>query len=128
MSILAFQSATALAAKVRSREIGCRELLEYFVARGDKYGAAVNAVVVRDLERAGSRAVEADEALSRGDIWGPLHGVPMTIKESFHLAGTPTTFGFPQFRTNLATPTPWWSTGCCARARSYSARRMCRRA
>ncbi len=103
MSVLAFQSATALAAKLRSREIGCRELLEYFIARGDKYGAAVNAIVVRDLERARRRAVEADEALSRGEAWGPLHGVPMTIKESFHLAGTPTTFGFPEFRNNLAT-------------------------
>lgn len=73
MTILAFQSATALAAKVRSREIGCRELLEYFVARADKYGAAVNAIVVRDPERARSRAVEESGTHARR-IFGRLGG------------------------------------------------------
>src|SRR5690349_546065 len=101
--MLAFQSATALAAKLRAREITSRELLEYFIARGDRYGSAVNAIVVRDLDHARQRALAADQALARGETWGPLHGVPMTIKESFHLTGTPTTFGFPQFRNNLAT-------------------------
>lgn len=100
--MLAFESATTLAAKLRAREIGCTELLEYFIARGDKYGRAVNAIVVQDLDRARQRAAAADQALAKGATWGPLHGVPMTIKESFHLAGTPTTFGFPQFRNNLA--------------------------
>jgi amidase len=101
--MLAFESATTLAAKLRAREIGCSELLEYFIARGDAYGSAVNAIVVRDLDKARERAVAADQALARGQTWGPLHGIPMTIKESFHLAGTPTTFGFPQFRSNVAT-------------------------
>jgi amidase len=101
--MLAFESATTLAAKLRAREIGCGELLDYFIARGNTYGSDVNAIVVRDLDKARQRAVAADQALARGETWGPLHGVPMTIKESFHLAGTPTTFGFPQFRNNLAT-------------------------
>jgi amidase len=102
MSILAFQSATVLAAKLRAREIGCRELLDYFIARSEAYGQAVNAIVVRDLDRARQKAADADEALIRGETWGPLHGLPMTIKESFHLKGTPTTFGFPEFRANIA--------------------------
>jgi len=101
--MLAFESATTLAAKLRAREIGSVELLDYFIARGEKYGSAVNAIVVRDLDKARERAASADQAIARGEIWGPLHGVPMTIKESFHLAGTPTTFGFPPFRNNIAT-------------------------
>jgi amidase len=101
--MLAFDSATTLAAKLRAREISCAELLDYFIARDDKYGSEVNAIVVRDLDRARQRAAAADRALAQGETWGPLHGVPMTIKESFHLAGTPTTFGFPHFRNNRAT-------------------------
>jgi len=101
--MLAFESASVLAAKLRAREIGCGELLDYFIARGDTHGSAVNAIVVRDLDRARQRAAAADQALAKGETWGPLHGLPMTIKESFHLSGTPTTFGFPQFRNNLAT-------------------------
>jgi len=101
--MLAFQSATALAAKLRAREVGCRELLEYFIARGDRFGSAVNAIVVHALDKARQRATAADVALARGEAWGALHGVPMTIKESFHLTGTPTTFGFPPFRDNRAT-------------------------
>src|SRR6185437_734078 len=101
--MLAFESASVLAAKLRAREIGCAELLDYFIARGDTHGSAVNAIVVRDLDRARQRAAAADQALARGESWGPLHGVPMTIKESFHLAGTPTTFGLPPFRNNIAT-------------------------
>jgi len=103
LPMLAFESATTLAAKLRAREIGSVELLDYFIARGEKYGSAVNAIVVRDLDKARERAASADQAIARGEIWGPLHGVPMTIKESFHLAGTPTTFGFPPFRNNIAT-------------------------
>jgi amidase len=49
------------------------------------------------------RAREADTALARGAVWGPLHGVPMTIKESFNVAGTPTTWGVPDHKDNITT-------------------------
>jgi len=102
-SIPAFESATTLLGRLRARKIGSRELLEYFIKRIERHDARVNAVVVRDLERARERADQADRALKRGESLGPLHGLPMTIKESFQLAGTPTTFGFPEFRANVAT-------------------------
>ena len=102
MQIPGFDSATALLGRLRAREVGARELLEYFIERIERYDSAVNAVVVRDFERARARADRADGAMRRGESLGPLHGLPMTIKESFQFSGTPTTFGFPTFRDNLA--------------------------
>ncbi len=101
-SIPAFDSATRLVERLRAGKIGSRELLEYFIGRIEHYGSEVNAVVVRDFERARARADSADRAIRRGESLGPLHGLPMTIKESFQLTGTPTTFGFPEFRHNIA--------------------------
>ena len=48
-------------------------------------------------------AEEADRALANGDDVGPLHGVPMTTKESYDIAGTPTTWGVPEQKDNIAT-------------------------
>lgn len=80
--MLAFESARTLAAKLRAREIRCRELLESCIARSEAYEKTVNAIVVRDLARARERARAADKALDRGEHWGPPQGGPMTIKES----------------------------------------------
>src|SRR2546428_13561992 len=98
-----FRSARQLAADVRKKKIGCLELLDLYLARVEKYDGALNAVVVRDFDRARTRARAADRALSKGDAWGPLHGVPMTIKESYDVAGLPTTWGVPAFKNNIAT-------------------------
>jgi amidase len=102
-SIPAFDSATTLVERLRTGKIGSRELLEYFIGRIERYDSAINAVVVRDFARARVLADQADRAIQRGASLGPLHGLPMTIKESFQLRGTPTTFGFPEFRHNRAT-------------------------
>ena len=99
---IAFWSAKRLAARLRSRKIGCRELLDLFIGRVERFDPALNAVVVRDFERARRRADEADSALRRGEVWGPLHGVPMTIKESYDVAGLPTTWGAPRLKDNIA--------------------------
>ncbi len=98
-----FRSATQLAADIRKKKIGCLELLDLYLARGEKYDGALNAIVVRDFDRARRRARDADRALARGQVWGPLHGVPMTIKESYDVAGLPTTWGVPAFKNNIAT-------------------------
>ena len=103
MSVLGFKSATELARMVRAREVGCLELLDYFIGRMEKYNPSVNAIIVQDLDVARKRAIAADKALSPDGDVGPLFGVPMTIKESFNLAGTPTTWGFPEFKNNIAT-------------------------
>ena len=105
MTDLAFASATALAERIRKREIGSRELLKHYIDRVERLNPQVNAVVVRDFDRARISADAADSATAKGETVGPLHGVPMTIKESFHLAGLPTTFGFPEFKENIATST-----------------------
>ena len=101
MTDLHFQSATELARRIRDRETTSRALLEHFLGRVDALNPALNAVVVQD--RAGARAAAdaADAALARGDAVGPLHGVPMTVKESYDLAGTPTTWGIPELRDNV---------------------------
>lgn len=102
MDDVAFASAGDLARRIRAREIGCVEILDAVLARVDRYDGEINAVVVRDDERARTRARAADAALTRGDAVGPLHGVPMTVKECFQLTGTPTTFGVTAYRDNTA--------------------------
>jgi amidase len=102
MSTLSYLTGSQLAAMIRDRKIGCVELLDHFLDRVERFNPAINAVVVLDIERARRRALDADDALARGDDVGPLHGVPMTIKESFQLMGTPTTFGVTAYRDNIA--------------------------
>jgi amidase len=98
-----FRSARQLAADIRKKKIGCLELLDLYLARVEKYDDALNAVVVRDFERARTRARAADRALAKRQAWGPLHGVPMTVKESYDVAGLPTTWGVPSYKNNVAT-------------------------
>jgi amidase len=98
-----FRPARQLAGEIRRKKIGCLELLDLYLARVEKYDGALNAVVVRDFERARARARAADRALARGRGWGPLHGVPMTVKESYDVAGLPTTWGVPALAGNVAT-------------------------
>src|SRR6267154_5533225 len=98
----AFASATVLAGEIRDRRIGCLELLDFFLERAGRYNPALNAIVAWQVEKARERARAADAALARGEVWGPLHGVPMTVKESFNLAGLPSTWGNPLWRDNIA--------------------------
>src|SRR5437763_12947281 len=97
-----FRSARQLAAEIRKQKIGCLELLDLYVGRVEKYDGALNAVVVRDVERGRARARAAGRALASGDSWGPLHGVPMKVKESYDVAGLPTTWGVRTHKGNIA--------------------------
>ena len=97
---LPFRSAKQLAAAIRRKKIGCLELLETYLARVERYNPALNAVIATDLDGARKRARAADRALARKAIWGPLHGVPMTIKESYDVVGLPTTWGVPELKDN----------------------------
>ncbi len=101
MSELHYASATQLVAKIKAREIGCVELLDHFLDRVDRYNPALNAIIWMDPDGARARAGAADEALAQGEDWGPLHGLPMTIKESFNFAGSPTTWGKPELKDNI---------------------------
>ena len=101
MSDLAFRSAKELAALIRRKKLGCLELLDHYLTRVEKYNPRLNAIVVMDVDGARKRARAADAALRRGKAWGPLHGVPMTIKESYDVVGMPTTWGIPEFKGNV---------------------------
>jgi amidase len=94
-------SATELARLLRQRKVSATELCRSTIARIDRLDGRVNAVVVRDFERALSDARSADAALARG-VNLPLLGIPMTVKESFDLQGHPTTAGLKERRRNVA--------------------------
>jgi amidase len=101
MTSLHFKSAVELAELIRTRKISASELLEHFLARVAKYNPKLNAIIWMDADRARERAKAADAALAKGEVWGPLHGVPMTIKESYTVAGSPTTWGLPEMKSNV---------------------------
>ena len=100
MTELAFESALSLAKKIQQKEIGAVELLEFYLQRVEQYNPALNAIIFTQTEKARQRAQDADAALARGENWGPLHGVPMTIKDSFDWVGSPSTWGNPVFKDN----------------------------
>lgn len=97
-----FRSATDVAGCLRRGEITARELTESMLTNIDANGPAVNAVVETRRAFALDAATEADAALARGDQVGPLHGVPMTVKDSFNVAGMHTTWGNPAFADYVA--------------------------
>src|SRR5688572_10963265 len=103
MTDIAFEPAQRLASMIRQRKIGCLELLDHYLDRVKRYNPALNAIVATDIPAARKRARAADRALVKGDVWGPFHGVPMTVKEALQVTGLPTTFGAPQYRDNIAT-------------------------
>jgi len=98
---LATTSATRLAANLRKKAFSAQELCEASISRIEALDPQINAVVVRDFERARAEARMADDALARGDA-RPLLGVPMTVKESYDLRGHPTTWGFEEHRDHSA--------------------------
>ena len=97
-----FRSAKQLASDIRRRKLGCLEVLDLYLARMERRNGKLNAIVVTDVDGARRRARQADAALRRGKPWGPFHGVPMTIKESYDVAGMPTTWGLPALKDNVA--------------------------
>jgi amidase len=93
---ITLQSARRQAGAIEMGEISASELLEATLARYDRFNPAINAVVATQLDVARARATEADEARAAGDSWGPLHGVPMTIKEAWDWIGSASTSGYPE--------------------------------
>jgi amidase len=92
-----YRSATDLIQALATRQISARELLDAAITRIEALDPKINAVVVRDFDRARVAADAADAALGRGER-RPLLGLPMTVKEQFNVAGLPTTWGYPRFR------------------------------
>jgi len=92
---IAFSSTTQLAAAIRAGQASAVEVLEAHLAQIDAHNPALNAIVTLDAEKAHTRAREADAARARGEVWGPLHGVPFTLKDAHATAGMRTTTGAP---------------------------------
>jgi amidase len=90
---IAFHSATELLAGLRERRFSSVELLDRYLGRIERLNGPVNAFVTLDAERARERAAETDAARARGEDLGPLHGLPMTVKDAFETAGLRTTAG-----------------------------------
>ena len=93
----AYRTAGELVESLQKREVSALELTDLFIARIEALDGELNAVPVRDFVRAREAARETDAALARGER-RPLLGVPVTIKESYNIAGLPTTWGIPAFK------------------------------
>ena len=86
-------TATELAGAIRRREVSSRDLLDLYLDRIARLDGPVNAVVTMDAEGAATAAAAADEATVRGDPTGPLHGLPITVKDAIETAGLRSTGG-----------------------------------
>jgi amidase len=86
-------TAGRLAAAIAARQLGSRELLDAYLDRIERLDPPVNAVVTLDVERARAEAAAADELAAKGELRGPLHGLPITIKDAIEVAGVRSTGG-----------------------------------
>lgn len=93
-----YKSASELTGAIRRGETTSVDLLNSYLDRIKRYDDDINAVVAMDVKAARARAAEADKALTRGENWGPLHGLPMTVKDVFEVAGMPATSGDPTLK------------------------------
>ncbi|UXY32019.1 amidase [Streptomyces sp. HUAS TT20] len=95
-----FSTAEQLAAALRAGEVTSAELTDEAIARIERDDKAINAICVPDFDRARSAARGADLARARGED-RPLLGIPVTVKESYNIAGLPTTWGIPLHRNYI---------------------------
>ena len=94
-------SATSLIKAIKNKKISSTELMKYFAERHAQFNPQINAIVATDFESALRKARKADEDLANGKSWGPLHGLPMTIKDNIEVVGMPTTYGSLYFKDHL---------------------------
>lgn len=101
MSDSQYWSATECVAALRRGDVSSVELIDEAIARIEATNPGFNIVVASDFERARSKAIAADEALAAGQPVGPLHGLPVTVKDSFETAGLVTTCGARELRDHV---------------------------
>ena len=89
-----FKTAIELSAALAAKQVSAVELAQDAISRIERHDARINAICVRDFERGLDAARAADAAPARGET-RPLLGIPLTVKESYNVAGLPTTWGFP---------------------------------
>ncbi|MCB2167972.1 MAG: hypothetical protein KQI78_09940 [Deltaproteobacteria bacterium] len=96
-----FSSASEMVGAIRQGRITSVELLNLHIDRIKRYNDDLNAVVALDVEAARQRAAAADKAIAKGESWGPLHGLPMTVKDVFEVVGMPATSGDPKLKNYI---------------------------
>jgi amidase len=99
---LDFASALDAAHAIRAGQVSSLELTNRMLARIGQHNPRLNAIVTLTVDSALARARAADEARSRGDRWGPFHGVPITIKDTYELDGVRTTAGMPSLKDHVS--------------------------
>jgi len=96
-----FSTAVELSAALKAKQVSSVELTRDAIARIERHDGKINAICVRDFDRAMEAARAADTALARGEH-KPLLGIPVTVKESYNIAGLPTTWGIPEQKNFIA--------------------------
>ena len=93
-----FKSAAEMVSAIKQGQTTSVELLNLHLDRIQRYNEDINAVVALNIDDARERAAEADKAIAEGQDWGPLHGLPMTVKDVFEVEGMPATSGDPKLK------------------------------
>jgi amidase len=94
MNNLVFTPTHKLAQMIRDRQVSAVEVLDAYLSQIARHNPQLNAICTLDENNARTRAKQADEALAKGENWGALHGVPVTIKDIYETAGLLTTAGY----------------------------------
>jgi amidase len=103
MTDLIFAPAHQLAQMIRDRQVSSLEVIEAYLTKISQHNSQINAICTLDAENARSRAKAADLALDRGENWGRLHGVPITVKDIFETANLRTTAGYIPLKNYIPT-------------------------
>jgi amidase len=103
MKEFVFCTATELARIIREKTASAAEVLDAHLQHIARHNSDLNAIVTLNEKEARQRAHESDVALARGEVWGPLHGVPITIKDVFETAGLRTTSSFKPLAEHIPT-------------------------
>ncbi|MBD2259709.1 amidase [Pseudanabaena sp. FACHB-2040] len=97
MSDLVFWTASQIAKAIRERQVSAQDVLEAHLQQIKTHNPKVNAIVTLDEEHARQQARAADKAITKGEIWGALHGVPITAKDCYETVGLRSTCGYKKF-------------------------------
>ncbi len=97
MSDIVFWTASQIAAAIRDRQVSVQDVLEAHLQQIKAHNTKLNAIVTLDEEYARQQAKAADDAIARGEIWGALHGVPITVKDCYETEGLRSTCGYKKF-------------------------------
>ena len=100
-----FATAQSMLEALRTKRISAQELLAWHLERIARYNPNLNAMVIFNEEQARQCAAQADAAIAKGILIGPLHGLPVTMKDSIEVVGLATTAGVPQRAHAISTTT-----------------------